>query len=182
MFFHIRDLEVRAARFDVELKPGDLEFLDPKLRQAGPLKAAGKVELVTAAIGEIRVNGHISVQMEADCDRCLEPARFPIDTDFELYYRPVIESTQPSQEVAIDESEAEMGFYDGDGIELNDVLREDVLLELPMQRVCTPACKGICPVCGQNRNQKDCGCHAEAADDRWASLKELRAETRALKD
>jgi len=46
-------------------------------------------------------------------------------------------------------------------------------LALPMQRVCNDNCKGICPVCGQNRNQKDCGCHTEAVDDRWAALKQL---------
>lgn len=169
MFFHIRDLEVRAGRFDVELAPGEIEFFDPKLRQTGALKAQGKVELVTGAIGEIRVQGHLWVMMEADCDRCLEPARFPIDSDFELYYRPVVESA--SHEVSIDDSESEMGFYEGDGIELNDALREYILLALPMQRVCRQDCKGICPNCGQNRNQKDCGCHAEAIDDRWASLK-----------
>jgi len=169
MFFHIRDLELRPARFDVELKPGEIEFLDPKLRQAGPLKAEGKVELVTGSIGEIRVKGHLSVAMEAECDRCLEPARFPLDSDFELYYRPVTETS--SNEIAINDSEVELGFFEGDGIELSDVLREHVLLSLPMQRVCRLECKGICPSCGQNRNVKDCGCQAEAIDDRWASLK-----------
>jgi uncharacterized protein len=171
MFFHVRDLEVRARNFDVELKPGELEFLDPKLRQIGLLKAAGKVELVTGALGEIRSKGHVSVQMEAECDRCLEPARFPVDADFELYYRPVSEGY--GEDTAIDASEAEMGFYEGDGIELNDVLREFILLALPMQRVCSEVCKGICPECGQNRNQKECGCHAEAVDERWAALKNL---------
>ena len=171
MFFHVRDLAVRAGRFDVELAPGQIEFFDPKLRQAGPLKAAGKVELVTGSLGEIRVKGHIAVAMEGDCDRCLELAKFSIDSDFELYYRPVEEGY--GEEVAIDQSEAEMGFYEGDGIELNDVLREYVLLALPMQRICNDNCKGICPVCGQNRNQTDCGCHTEAVDDRWAALKQL---------
>ena len=169
MFFHIRDLEVRAGRFDLTLGPGEISFLDPKLRQKGQLKAAGKVELVTGALGEIRVKGHLSVVMEADCDRCLEPADFPIDSDFELYYSPVANS--PVHEVEIDKSGAEMGFYEGDGIELNDVLREFVLLALPMQRVCRQDCKGICPACGQNRNLKDCGCHPVAEDDRWAALK-----------
>jgi uncharacterized protein len=171
MFFHVRDLAVRAGRFDVELGPGEIEFLDPKLRQTGPLKAVGKVELVTGSLGEIRVTGHLAVAMESDCDRCLEPAKVPIDSDFELYYRPVEEGY--GEEVAIDQSEAEMGFYEGDGVELNDVLREYVLLALPMQRVCNDNCKGICPLCGQNRNQKDCGCHTEAVDDRWAALKQL---------
>jgi uncharacterized protein len=172
VFFHVRDLEIRARRFDVELPPGVIEFLDPKLRQAGSLVATGEAELVTGPLGEIRVKGHVRVQMEADCDRCLEPAHFPIDSDFELYYRPVAEGY--GEESAIDAGEAEMGFYEGDGVELNEVLREFVLLALPMQRLCREDCKGICPVCGQNRNQKECQCQASAIDDRWGALKSIR--------
>lgn len=172
MFFRVQELELKAGRFDVEMSPGVIEFLDPKLRQIGPLKADGKVELVLGLLGEIRVKGHLAVVMEADCDRCLEPARVPIDSDFELYYRPVSEGY--GEEKAIDEEEAQMGFYEGDGLELNDVLREEVLLELPMQRICTESCKGICPVCGQNRNQIECACQASTADDRWAALKALK--------
>lgn len=173
MFFRIRDLELRPARFDVEIAPGQVEFLDPKLRQTGPLKAAGVVELVMGSLGEVRVSGHLSVSMEADCDRCLEPARFPVDGDFELYYRPVAEGY--GEEVALDESEAQMGFYEGDGIELNDALREYVLLALPIKRICSENCKGICPVCGRNRNLSECDCHAEAVDDRWAALRKLQS-------
>ena len=172
MFFHVRDMEIRAGSFDVELPPGAVEFFDPKLQQAGPLLAAGKVELVTGSLGEIRVKGHIAVRMEVDCDRCLDPAQFPIDSDFELYYSPVTEGF--GEEKGIDAGEAEVGFYQGDGLELDDVLREHVLLALPMQRVCSESCKGICPVCGQNRNQVECQCQTAAVDDRWAALKELK--------
>jgi uncharacterized protein len=173
VYFHVRDLEVRAGSFDVELAPGEIEFLDPKLRQVGPLKATGKVELVIGALGEIRVKGHLSVSMDADCDRCLDNAPFPIDSDFELYYRPVAEGFG-SEEQVIDEGEAEMGFYQGDGLELNDALREFVLLALPMQRLCSENCAGICPVCGQNRNKIQCQCQTAASDDRWAVLKNLK--------
>jgi uncharacterized protein len=171
LFFHIRELELKARKFEVTLEAGVIEFLDPKLRQTGPLKASGMAELVIDLLGEIRVKGHVTVQMEADCDRCLEPAVCPIDGDFELYYRPVTEGY--GEEKVVDEGEAEMGFYEGDGIELNDVLREFVLLTLPMQRVCQEDCKGICPECGQNRNQKECACRGATADDRWAALKHL---------
>ena len=172
MFFHVRDLEVRAARFDVEIPPGTIGFLDPKLRQAGILNADGKAELVSGSLGEIRVSGHVQVAMEADCDRCLEAARLPVDSDFELYYRPVADGF--GEETAIDRSESEMGFYDMDGMDLNEVLREYILLALPMQRLCSDNCKGICPVCGQNRNQAQCRCQAEAVDDRWAALRGLK--------
>ena len=78
------------------------------------------------------------------------------------------------EEVEIDEGEAEIGFYEGGGMELEDILREQVLLALPMQRVCNEACKGICPLCGKNRNETTCDCHVEAADDRWGALRNLQ--------
>ena len=62
----------------------------------------------------------------------------------------------------IDEAAVEVGYYEGNGLQLNDVLREVVLLALPMQLVCNESCKGICPVCGQNRNQRECGCQTAA--------------------
>ncbi len=173
MFFHIRELELKARNFDVTLEPGAIEFLDAKLRQTGPLKASGVAELVIDLLGEIRVKGHVTVPMESECDRCLEPAACPVDADFELYYRPVAEGY--GEEKVIDDGEAEMGFYEGDGVELNDVLREFVLLALPMQRVCREDCKGICPQCGQNRNLKECACPRAAADDRWAALEKVKA-------
>ena len=172
MLFRVRDLEIRAARFDVEVPPGEIDFLDEGLHQDGPLKTGGKVELVTGALGEIRVTGHLSVVLDVACDRCLEAAKIPVDSDFTLYYRPVAEGY--GDEKGIDSGEAEMGFYEGEGVELNDVLREQVLLALPMQRVCREDCKGICPACGRNRNQKECECQAQATDDRWAALKQLK--------
>jgi uncharacterized protein len=172
VFFHVRDLEIRARHFEVELAPGEIEFLDPKLRQAGTLKAAGKVELVTGAPGEIRVKARLGVRMEADCDRCLEPAPYMIESGFELYYRPVAEGY--GEENALDEGEVEMGFYEGSGIELNDVLREYVLLALPMQRLCKEDCKGLCPICGESRNRSECGCRVVSEDTRWAALRSLK--------
>jgi len=82
-------------------------------------------------------------------------------------------------EIELDEGEAEMGFYDGAGIELKDVLREQVLLSLPMQLVCSEDCKGICSQCGKNKNTGLCQCEARPADDRWAALRNLKAETEA---
>jgi len=172
VFFNIRDLELRAAPFDVELSAGAIEFPDLKLRQIGPLKAVGKAELVSDLLEEVRVTGHVSVRMQTDCDRCLDPADCPIDADFELYYRPVTEGFSEEKQLA--PGEAEMGFYEGDGVDLNDVLREFVLLSLPIKRLCRAECKGICPVCGQNRNLNECQCQPEAADDRWSALKSIR--------
>jgi uncharacterized protein len=77
------------------------------------------------------------------------------------------------EEIEIDEGEAEIGFYEGGGLELEDILREQILLALPMQRVCSEECKGICPVCGKNRNQSACDCSTVKTDDRWGALRKL---------
>ncbi len=121
---------------------------------------------------EIRVSGHLKTEMEIACDRCLEAAVLPLDADFDLLYRPASSSPQHG-EVLLQGPDSEVGFYEGEGLDLSDVLREEVLLLLPMQRVCREDCKGICPVCGQNRNQVACDCHPEPADDRWAGLRNL---------
>jgi uncharacterized protein len=113
--------------------------------------------------------------MRCDCNRCLEPADFRIDSSFDLFYRPA-ESTVGGEEVEIDAGEAEIAFYEGGGIGLKDVLREHVLLSMPMQRVCREDCQGMCPVCGQNRNLINCGCEAKLVDDRWSALKKVQVK------
>ena len=99
-------------------------------------------------------------------------ATFPLEASYDLFYRPPLDSLE-TDEIKIDEGEAEIGFYEGLGLELADVIKEQILLPLPMQRVCREGCKGICPVCGANRNEVACQCHAKPADDRWKALKNL---------
>ena len=174
VFFSVQELEQRKIRFDVLIPPGEIEYSDKRLKQIGDLHAEGSVELMGNTLGEIRVRGHLDVQMETECDRCLERAVFPINSDFDLFYRPAQPTRHPAEEVEIDEGESEIAFYEGSGLRLNDILREYILLSMPMQRVCSQTCRGICPVCGQNRNVQECGCVMKPADDRWAALKRLQ--------
>jgi uncharacterized protein len=172
VFFNVRDLEVRKAHFDVAISAGEIDYTEG-LRQTGALEAAGTAELLGSTLGEIRIRGRLKVTMEAECDRCLETARFPIASDFDLFYRPA--DTGPrGDEVAISDAESEVGFYEGGGVELKEILREYILLAMPMQRVCRETCLGICPVCGQNRNVRVCECTEEAVDDRWSALKNFK--------
>jgi uncharacterized protein len=169
MFLSVKEMEVRKVRFDETFPPGEIDFSGDQVNQASPLHAEGVAELLANTDGEIRIKGRLSVKMEAECDRCLARAQFPLDTAFDLFYRPS-ETLAAVEEVAIDEGEAEMGFYVGLGMELEDVLREQILLSLPMQRVCSAECKGICPVCGGNRNETLCDCRLGPADLGWSSL------------
>jgi uncharacterized protein len=171
MFLSIQEMELRKIRFAQTFPPGAIEFFDQKLRQATPLEVSGTAELVRGT-DEVRVRGRMTVRMEAECDRCLEIAAFSLDSDFDLFYRPASSAGLP-HDLAIDAAEAELGFYEGGGLELTDIIREQVLLSMPMQRICRPECHGICPVCGANRNFTVCGCRPATVDDRWAKLRSL---------
>ena len=173
MFLSVHEMEVRKVRFDETFPAGEIQFVDKKLWQAGPLRAAGSAELLPNTSGEIRIQGRLDVLMQAECDRCLDPASYPVEVDFDLFYLPA-KAGPKNPEVALDAGESEIDFYQGDGLELEDVLREQILFSLPMQKTCRQDCKGICPVCGQNRNVAECGCQSKAPDDRWAALRELQ--------
>jgi uncharacterized protein len=171
-------MEVRKIAFAETWQPGeiDFDFADAGVCQATPLRAEGLAELLPHTGGEVRVHGKVETVLESDCDRCLGRASFPVSTSFDLFYRPVEVGAAP-EEVAIDEGEAEMGFYELPGLVLEDILREQLLLQLPMQRVCGESCKGICPSCGVNRNEAVCNCdavRARAADDRWQALRDVK--------
>ena len=173
MLLSIKEMEVRKLPFAVTWEADGFDFADPGVKQKAPLVTEGVAELIPHTGGEVRVYGRIRTELEIECDRCLSRASFSVDAPFNLFYKPLDAAEDPEEEVAIDEGEAEMGFYELPGLELEDIVREQVLLQLPMQRVCSAACKGICPICGANRNETECSCQPPSGDDRWMALKDL---------
>ena len=171
MIFTITELEHHPILFDVVYNPGEIG-LPEELHQVGGLHVSGSAELLKNTLGEIRVRGHAEVEIEAACDRCLEPAKVPVDSEFDLFYRP-LEKVDTHGEIHLEEGEIELSFYEGDSLELREVLREFVLLSMPMRMVCSEECRGLCPICGENRNQKPCDCKVAAHDERLAALKTL---------
>jgi uncharacterized protein len=188
MLLSIKEMEARKLPFAEVWQPGDIDFADSGAVQIAPLIADGVAELLPihsevvhgraalpakSAGQEVRVRGRVQTTLETECDRCLGRATFPIDTAFDLFYKPVETMDDADEEVALDEGEAEIGFYQLPGLVVEDILREQVLLQLPMQRVCSETCKGICPVCGANRNETECHCESHPGDDRWSALKDI---------
>ena len=173
MFLSIKQLEIQKIEFDESYAPGEVEFGETGVKQKGALSTQGEARLLPNSGGQIRIQGSYRVDLEAECDRCLGPAGFHLDEKFDLFYHP--SSDEPEgDEVELDSGGAEIGFYESDGLELKDVVTEQVLLGLPMQLVCRDDCKGICPVCGSNRNERPCSCEVKPVDDRWGALRNFR--------
>src|SRR5437867_3617377 len=91
MFLSVKELELRKILFDETFAPGKIDFTGEDLEQGSPLHVTGSAELVEESEAQIRIQGSYSVEMLAQCDRCLGRARFPITAGFDLYYRPASE-------------------------------------------------------------------------------------------
>lgn len=180
MFIEISELERHPVDFEEEFAAGTLD-LDPDLLQSDILRSNGRAQLVEEhhgkhrTIKDIRINGQLSSQVEAKCARCLEPVIQKVVRPFDLLYRPQgADAGEEERSVAV--SEAEISYYEGEGILLEDVLREQVLLALPLRVICREECRGLCPHCGKNLNLEPCSCTAVPPDGRWAALKEIRSK------
>jgi len=171
MIFTLTELEHHPIQFEVSYPPGEIQ-LSGDLTQTSDLEASGSATLLHNTLGEIRVRGHVKVGLNTACDRCLEPAALNLDSDFDFFYRPVIKKGAHG-EVHLEEGEIDISFYEGDGVRLEDVLREYVLLSQPMRSLCQENCKGLCPQCGADLNKSKCDCAPAAKDSPWVALKDL---------
>ena len=178
MFLDIKELELHPLDFEEEFLP-DVIDLGGEARQRTPLKTSGRAEVVEEhhgkheVIKDIRLRGRLSTGLELQCARCLEPVKQDVSREFELLYRP-LGADAGRDELSVTAAEAEIGYYQGEGILLEDVLREQVLLALPLKVTCREDCRGLCPHCGKNLNEEQCSCNVPMEDPRWAALKEIR--------
>jgi uncharacterized protein len=178
MFIAIKDLELNPLDFRQEYGPGAID-LGEEVRQRSPLLTDGRADLVEEHHGkhqivqDIRVKGRLATSLEVACARCLDPVVHQVERSFYLLYRPIgIDSGHA--ELSVTDAEAEIGYYEGEGLLLEDTLREQVLLSLPLKSICREDCKGLCPHCGKNLNEVQCSCVDEVEDPRWSALKEIR--------
>ena len=183
MFISIQALEEKPLDFREEFRPQALD-LGPEIEQQTPLTASGRAELLEEheggrrVIQDIRVVGRLSTRIAVKCARCLEPVASDLEGSFDLLYRPRgIEGRGP--ESSISEAETEISFYSGEGLLLEEVLQEQVLLAAPLKAVCREDCKGLCPHCGRNRNREKCDCAPAASNERWAALGKIREQLKS---
>ena len=183
MEFKISDLEREPIDFDLQLAPGSLD-LDQEAEQQGALAASGRAEVLHEhrgprdIVADVRLRGKFAGNFQVPCARCVEPVEIPLAADFDLIFRPA-EADSEATERSITAPETEIGYYQGDSLSLEDVLREQVLLSLPVRTLCKPDCKGLCPRCGENRNSQACNCDEGPSDPRWEALAGLRGRIKS---
>ena len=136
-----------------------LEVTGSAVPAGAPVTADVTLESV---LGGVSVTGTITAPWAAVCRRCLAPAAGTV--------------VVPVREIYTDGGDGDETYpLEGDDLDLEPLVHDAVLLELPPAPLCRADCAGLCPTCGVNRNDGECGCRPEP-DPRWAALDVLRAQ------
>ncbi|HSS19267.1 MAG TPA: DUF177 domain-containing protein [Pyrinomonadaceae bacterium] len=169
MRIELADLEEGRNEFAHEYAPGELVFDDSRVALmeapsvSGAIQVSGKRLLVT---------GRVRASAQLECDRCLRPVPYPVDSRFQVKYV-TPEEYEAQQAVELSEDDLESSIFDGESLLVDDLVAEELLLALPDHVLCGENCKGICAVCGGDKNAVECTCETQQIDPRWEELKRL---------
>lgn len=110
------------------------------------------------------VKGKILVSYKTECDRCTVELTNELDIDFSEEFSKVEDEDHPDRYL-----------FSQNDIVLDDMVMDNISLMMPMKHLCDAACKGLCPICGSNLNEKNCGCLEEEAlkNSPFAKIKDL---------
>jgi uncharacterized protein len=165
MIIRVSELEEQGLRID-DVAALAQALSDPAWRLES---AALQVE---ADGSDVFVRGQVTVTVPQTCGRCLEtfPARVEVPIDVRLIPKP-----PAGDSVELGADDLDVDFYADDQLDLGHVVETETTLALPMKPLCRPDCRGLCPVCGANRNLVACTCASRPPDPRLAVLRDLAA-------
>jgi uncharacterized protein len=185
-------VKIEEIREGLELnEPITLGVLEDALGRKGqetafrPLREARLKASLRRVSGGVLLNAGFRVEVATLCKRCLGEVTATVPVSFTLTliprslakgeeFTPEEDDEESERAGSFDLQDADREWFDGKKIDLDPILREQVLLALPMNLVCRETCRGLCPVCGANLNEKQCQCESEVVDPRWMALKNIK--------
>src|SRR6266852_4336727 len=188
MLIFVDEIGPEGLELDAPIEVGLLEDALGRDGAETGFRAGGGARLKASlhrVSGGVLLEGNFAAPLVALCKRCLADVRVVLPVSFALNLIArnrmsqealgSIEDDERAQSVgSFDLGEADQEFFDGRTIDLDPILREQVLLALPMNVVCSDDCQGLCPMCGQNLNEGKCGCEQKTVDPRFAVLKDMK--------
>lgn len=123
---------------------------------------------------DIFVQGHIKGVLILNCSRCVEDFEYKVDE----FFSPVFTHGKDPhhKDIELSPCELEISYFEGDEIDLSEIIQEQILLVIPLKPLCKEICKGICVHCGQNLNIKKCQCKKRCATTPFSVLKDVKVK------
>ena len=170
MRIELEKLEESGGRLSRTYQIGQLAFDEQELRLIEPVSVEGRIRRKGE---EVELGGKLRTKISVPCGRCLKSVELPIDVEFAERFTPAV-SWKNEEQHELSEDDLNLAVFDGEAIELDELVREEIILALPGHVLCDEACKGLCPACGANLNLGSCDCESKQIDSRWEKLKDLR--------
>ena len=170
MRIELENLEDGKGSFAHTYQPDELDLMDERVKLQQPASITSRIR---TSGSEVRVSGKIDARVEVECDRCLNPVEMPVSAEFALQY---ITGQQYDSTHAAELSSEEMAVsvFDGEALDVDEIVREQILLAVPDRALCREDCKGICSKCGTELNSGSCNCESAEIDPRWEALKKFK--------
>lgn len=159
----------RELAIDEKIPSGEIDLDSPNARLDGEVSLTGNLAKSAASTA---LKGRLSGELEIDCDRCLEPQKSAFEIALDVEFVPESDFGSDAN-LELQSEDMKLDAIAGNSIDLAEIAREQILLEIPQQFFCREDCKGLCPKCGANLNLIDCDCRDTEIDPRWAALKNL---------
>jgi uncharacterized protein len=169
MIVDLSKLESSRAEYEFELSPNEIDFEGENITVIANIKVSANLE---KHIAQTDVEGEISAKLEMDCSRCVSI----VENDLEIPFSAAFvtpENYLQNSEKELEAGELDVSVIENEEIDLIELVREQILLAIPARFLCEEDCKGLCPICGANKNLIDCKCVDKEADPRWSALKNL---------
>jgi len=170
MRIDLEKLDETGGKFSRTYKIDDLTFDAHDLTLVEPVTVEGRIRCEGL---EVELRGHLRAKAAIGCGRCLKSVELPIELDFTERFTPAV-SWKDEEQHELSEADLDLSAFDGEGIELDDLVKEEIMLAMPGQTLCSEECKGLCPNCGVDFNSGTCDCATKQVDSRWEKLKDLK--------
>lgn len=170
MIVDVTSLKDAQSSFDFQVAPDEIDLEGEAVKLKDVIKVEGKLK---KGIAQTEVHGKIYGEIEVECNRCLQPAEMYLEFPFDAVFVTAENYTQ-EKEAELKADDLEVSVFEGDKIDLTELVREQILLNLPSHVLCREDCQGLCQKCGANLNLIDCNCEEEEIDPRWSALKKLK--------
>ena len=120
------------------------------------------------------LQGVLTGGLQVVCDRCLKSYHRDLKHDFNVFLDIIPKTGTNMTEVELLDGDMEVNFIKDREIDVDEVIREQIYLSLPMKSLCSDECLGLCPICGSDLNVRDCQCHKEQGHPGFLKLKDLK--------
>jgi uncharacterized protein len=170
MIVDLTKLESSFRAFDFIIQPEEIDLDTESVKLKSVISVKGELK---KGIVQTDARGEISAAISLECTRCLTETEQELEFPFEAAFV-APENYTEAKEAELKDADLDVSILKDDEIDLSELVREQILLNLPEQVFCTEECKGLCEKCGANRNLIDCNCEEKEIDPRWSALKNLK--------